>query len=659
MCGIAGIFNHTSNLNVSAHLLENMLLAINHRGPDERGIYLNHNLGLGSVRLSIIDLATGQQPLSDASGNFHIVFNGEIFNYIELKDELEKKGYRFKTKSDTEVIVASYAMWGIDFITKLNGQFAFAIWDKQKHELLLVRDRVGICPLYYYNKNGTFVFGSEIKAILQHPGVTPELSINSLCQVFTYWSTLTPATLFKNVSEVTPGHYLKITPEHIEIKPYWKLQYPQKENFRNISLQDAKEELEEILTDAVRIRLRADVPVAAYLSGGLDSTTTTALIKKIEPSILNTFYISFADHAFDESAYQKEASLFLNTHHKSINCTNKEIAKNFPKVVWHSESPMLRTAPAPMYNLSKFVRQNNIKVVITGEGADEMLAGYDLFKEMVIRRFWARDPRSKYRPLLLKKLYPYIPQISGINPQSLRFFYGYKLEEVNYPAYSHLMRWNNGRHILKYLASTYHGIVENFDPFESWLDLMPDGFDQWGDLGKAQYLESTLFMSGYLLSSQGDRMTMANSVEGRYPFLDHRFIEFASKLPEGLKMHGLNEKYLLKKMIENQIPDSICKRPKQAYRAPISSSFFEKPEMDYVESVLNPGTIADYGIFNPELTTKLIEKIRTTGTASEIENMVVTAIISTQLFYRFFILGKSPISVSQPNSLLRIVKEEN
>jgi asparagine synthase (glutamine-hydrolysing) len=395
------------------------------------------------------------------------------------------------------------------------------------------------------------------------------------------------------------------------------------------------------------------------LSGGLDSTTTTSLIKKIEPSILNTFSISFADHAFDESSFQKEASVFLNTNHKSIDCTNDEISENFPKVVWHSESPMLRTAPAPMYNLSKFVRQNNIKVVITGEGADEMLAGYDLFKEMIIRRFWARDPRSKYRPLLLKKLYPYIPQIAGINPQSLKFFYGYKLEDVNYPAYSHLMRWNNGRHILRYLDLSHHEIVENFDPFESWQDLMPDGFDQWGDLGKAQYLESTLFMSGYLLSSQGDRMTMANSVEGRYPFLDHRFIEFAAKLPEGFKMHGLNEKYLLKKMIENQIPESICKRPKQAYRAPISSSFFQKPEREYVESILNSHAITDYGIFNPELTSRLIEKIRTTGTASEIENMIVTGIISTQLFHRFFIAGESPVSVSKPNNVLRILKEEN
>ena len=658
MCGIVGIFNYRSRNHVSGKTLENMLLAINHRGPDERGMYLNSNLGLGNVRLSILDLTTGQQPLCDESGNFWIVFNGEIFNYIELRNELQSKGVRFKTKSDTEVIVAAYSRWGIDFISKLNGQFAFAIWDKIHHELVLVRDRVGICPLFYTDNNGSFIFGSEIKAILQNPDVKPSLSINSLCQVFTYWSNLTPATLFNNIKEVTPGYYVKINSRGIYTEPYWKLQFPEQQNIRAVKLQDAKDELEEILTDAVRIRLRADVPVAAYLSGGLDSTSTTALIKKLEPGVLNTFSIGFADQSFDETSFQNEASIFLNTKHKSISCTNEDISTAFPSVVWHSESPMLRTAPAPMFNLSRFVRQNNIKVVITGEGADEMLAGYDLFKEMIIRRFWARDPGSKLRPLLLKKLYPYIPQITNSNAQTLKFFFGYRLTDTDIPAYSHLMRWNNGRHIMKYIHPSHQQIVKNFDPFDSWLNHCPDGFDNWENLAKAQYIESTLFMSGYLLSSQGDRMTMANSVEGRYPFLDHRFIEFAANLPTGLKMNGLNEKYLLKKIMEGKIPESILKRSKQAYRAPISSSFFEKDKIDYVDSIIDLKTIKEYGIFDSGITSKLIEKIKKTGQASEVENMAITGIISTQLFYQFFILGKQPETNNQPTNLLSIIQEE-
>lgn len=655
MCGIVGVFNLNKS-KVSPKMLENMLLSINHRGPDERGIYLNQNLGLGNVRLSIIDLATGQQPLSDVSGNFWIVFNGEIFNYLELRKELETKGYCFKTKSDTEVIVAGYSVWGKKFLAKLNGQFSFAIWDKRKQELFLARDRVGICPLFYTTQNGVFVFGSEIKAILQNPEIKPEISITSLCELFTYWTALTPHTLFNNIFEVTPGHCLTVTSKGIQDEAYWRLFFPEKQEIRPTSLGDAKEELKEILTDAVRIRLRADVPVAAYLSGGLDSTTTTALIKSIEPAVLNTFSIGFTDATFDETAYQKEAAKFLNTNHKSIECSNEDISEIFPRVVWHAESPMLRTSPAPMFNLSRFVRSNNIKVVITGEGADEMLAGYDIFKEMVIRRFWAREPNSKFRPLLLKKLYPYIPQISNANALALKLFYGYRLNDVDAPYYSHIMRWNNGRHILKFLHPDYHHHVAEFDPYVNWANNKPHEFDGWGDLAKAQYLESTLFMSGYLLSSQGDRMTMANSVEGRYPFLDHRLIEFAAKLPEGLKMHGLNEKFLLKKMIESKIPESINKRPKQAYRAPISNAFFNKANIGYIDHLVDNKTINEFGIFDTALTTKLIEKLKTSGVVSEIENMIIMAIISTQLFYKFFMLGEKPYSPNPTNSL-RIIEE--
>jgi asparagine synthase (glutamine-hydrolysing) len=657
MCGIVGIYNYGNVKRVSGRLLENMLISINHRGPDERGIYLNNNLGLGNVRLSILDLTTGQQPLCDESGNFWIVFNGEIFNYIELRKELERKGVRFKTRSDTEVIVAAYSVWGIDFISKMNGQFSFAIWDKRIHELILVRDRVGICPLFYSDNKGSFIFGSEIKAILQNPEINPILSVTSLCQVFTYWSTLTPATLFENINEVTPGHYVKINSEGIQVRPYWQLRFPERQNIKSVSLQNAKDELEEILTDAVRIRLRADVPVAAYLSGGLDSTSTTSLIKKLEPGILNTFSIGFDEKSFDETSFQNEASVFLNTKHKSIACSNEDISENFPSVIWHSESPMMRTAPAPMYCLSKFVGQNNIKVVITGEGADEMLAGYDLFKEMTIRRFWAREPGSKFRPLLLKKLYPYIPQIANSSAQTLKFFFGYRLADIDIPAYSHLIRWNNGRHIIKHLHPSHDAGTKNFAPFESWLDKIPPGFDKWGDLAKAQYIESTLFMSGYLLSSQGDRMTMANSVEGRYPFLDHRLIEFSASLPESFKMNGLNEKYLLKKIMAGKIPESIRNRPKQAYRAPISNIFFNKQKIDYIDSILDSKIIDEYGIFDSLLTSALIEKIKSQGQASEIENMAITAIISTQLFYKFFILGKTPQAPFEPTNILRIVEE--
>ncbi|NOU18142.1 MAG: asparagine synthase (glutamine-hydrolyzing) [Bacteroidales bacterium] len=657
MCGIVGILNYKQENFVSVKLLECMLDVINHRGPDERGIYLNKNLGLGNVRLSILDLETGQQPQSDSSQNYWIVFNGEIFNYYEIKNELQNHGYSFITQSDTEVIVAAYSIWGLNFLSKLNGQFSFAIWDKKKQELLLARDRVGICPLFYTENNGSFIFGSEIKAILQHPEIVPKLSITSLCQIFTCWSTLNSATLLNDIKEVPPGHYLKIGNGEVQLESYWKLDFSEDFGSKKINIRDAGEKLKQILTDSVRIRLNADVPVAAYLSGGIDSTAITALINKIAPGILNTFSVGFSDQEFDETVYQQEVSTFFHTNHKSLKCTNEEIADVFPQVVWHSENPMLRSAPAPMYNLSKFVRQNNIKVVLTGEGADEMLAGYDIFKEMAIRRFWACEPNSKYRSLLLKKLYPYIPQIKDANIHTLKFFYGFKLEDVKLPYYSHIMRWNNGKHLLKYLHPLHNNIVSNFDPFTCWIKHKPHNFDNWNNLGKAQYIESTTFMSGYLLSTQSDRMTMANSVEGRYPFLDHRLIEFACQLPENFKMSGLNEKYILKKIMVNEIPHSVLNRKKQAYRAPIRNSFFGKKNIDYIESLTNAQTISNHGVFNPLLTTKLFEKARSNENMTEIDNMAICAIISTQLFLQMFVTKQFPLSDTKVRSSLRLIEE--
>ena len=342
-----------------------------------------------------------------------------------------------------------------------------------------------------------------------------------------------------------------------------------------------------LFTSAVRLRLRADVEVAAYLSGGIDSSTTVAYIKDIEPGVLNTFSIGFEEKDFDESKYQQEAVKYLETDHKSVSCTSKSIAESFPKVVWHSETPMTRTAPTPMLILSELVRNNDIKVVITGEGSDEILAGYDIFREAKIRNFWSSQPDSKTRPLLLKTLYPDIPHLRTASPNILKMFFGYKLEDVNNPFYSHLLRWNNANHIKKNFSPGLKEILNGYSPFNELSEKLPAGFDKWDPLAKAQWLETTIFMSGYLLSTQGDRMGMANSIEGRYPFLDYRVIEFCAGLPARLKLNGLNEKFLLKKLMKNRIPESIIKRPKQPYRAPISSVFLSKDAPEYVKLMLS------------------------------------------------------------------------
>jgi asparagine synthase (glutamine-hydrolysing) len=634
MCGIAGIIDYKGKA-ASKPVIEAMLCAINYRGPDESGIYLSPFAAIGNVRLSIIDLSTGQQPLSDSSGRYWIVFNGEIFNYPELRELLLKKGHSFQTHSDTEVLVQLYSVYGKECLSMLNGQFAFAIWDKLKEEVFIARDRIGIRPLFYHSSERGFSFASEIKSLLVQKEISPEFSCKNLSQIYTFWTAITPGTAFKDIYELSPGHYLIYNRKGITIEKYWELQF--NNSNKNIQFSEALEQFNELFYDAVKIRLRADVEVAAYLSGGIDSTSTVAYIKKIEPGILNTFSIGFDDINFDETAYQNEAVNFLNTRHKSIVCTSEEISECFPKVIWHTETPVTRTAPAPMFLLSRLVRKNNIKVVITGEGADEMLAGYDIFKEAKIRRFWAKQPDSAIRPRLLKKLYPYLPQMKQANPAILKMFYGYKLEEINNPFYSHLLRWNNSNHIKKHFSDQIKSEMNGYSPLENLEEKLPEGFSKWDYLEKSQWLETSIFMSGYLLSSQGDRMAMANSVEGRYPFLDYRVIEFCNKLPGDFKLNGLNEKYLLKKLMQNKIPESIVKRSKQAYRAPVKSAFFLNKPPEYVKEMLAPESFSKAGVFDYNSISILLQKIEKTGNSSEVEDMVLASVISTHLLHNQFI----------------------
>ena len=655
MCGVAGIVDFSRRTD-RIPAVGAMLRSFSYRGPDESGIYNSPNATIGNVRLSIIDLVSGQQPLSDLSGRYWIVFNGEIFNYFELRKDLENKGLTLKTQSDTEVLVNLFAQYGEKCLSLLNGQFAVAIWDKAEETLFIARDRVGIRPLFYTISNGALYFSSEIKGLFQNSEVRRELSPENLSQIYTFWTALTPATVFRDINELSPGHFLTFSKKGLAVTRFWNLGFGN--SSAEISVSDALDRFSELFASAVRIRLRADVEVAAYLSGGIDSSTTVAYIKDIEPGILNTFSIGFEDKDFDETKYQEEAVRYLNTNHRAISCTSREIADAFPRVVWHSETPLTRTAPTPMLILSKLVRDNNIKVVITGEGSDEILAGYDIFREAIIRRFWASQPGSSMRPALLKKIYPDIPHLRNASPNILKMFFGYRLEDTANPLYSHLLRWNNSNHIKKHFSDQIRETVNDYDPLADLTGRLPESFMDWSPLARSQWLETTVFMSGYLLSSQGDRMAMANSVEGRYPFLDYRVIEFCSSLPDRLKLNGLNEKYLLKKLMQGRIPESIVHRPKQPYRAPIRSVFMGKDRPGYVDEMLSEKTTKLSGIFNYESISALLEKIEKTGTASEMDNMVLAAVISTHLVYKQFIENENREFRNGPLNNLRILEDQ-
>jgi asparagine synthase (glutamine-hydrolysing) len=645
------MFNLRSQRRVTEKDLRQMLAMIRHRGPDEFGIYLDGPVGLGNARLSIIDLSTGQQPIASEDRNLWIVFNGEIFNYIELRPELEARGHQFTTSSDTEVLLHAYEEFGPECLERLNGQFAFAIWNQREQTLFLARDRLGVRPLFYTLSQGDLIFGSEIKAILADRRVRAEIDPAVLDQIFTCWSPLAPRTVFRDIVEVPPGHYLLAGKGKVVVKNYWQIDFtPADSGQPPKSLENYEEEFSQLLVDAAKVRLRADVPVGAYLSGGLDSSIIASIIRNFTSNHLDTFSIAFDDVNFDESVFQRRMADYLGTEHQVIRATHADIGRVFPDVIWHTEVPLMRTAPAPMFLLSQLVRDSGFKVVLTGEGADEFLAGYDVFKEAKIRRFWAQEPDSKFRHLLLKRLYPDIANLSRNNSSFLAAFFREDLTAVERPGYSHAIRWRNNRRTCRFFSSEVRQTAaQSFDQLLE--QQLPAQFHEWGGLARAQCLEIKIFLSQYLLSSQGDRMAMAHAVEGRYPFLDYRVVAFCNQLPANLKLRGLTEKYLLKRLGRKWLPSEIWQRPKRPYRAPIHRSFFNAGAPDYVREMLSPESLARTGLFNPAAVGQLVNKAGQDGVLGETDEMALVGILSTQLVHHQFIDNfklPPPLSESDP-----------
>ncbi len=619
-----------------------MLGLIRHRGPDSFGVYVDASVGLGSARLSILDLAGGDQPIHNEDRTVWVVYNGEIFNHPELRVELEAGGHRFYTRTDTELLVHLYEDHGFGFLEKLNGQFAFALWDKKRKLLFLARDRLGIRPLFYRRQGARLLFGSEIKAIFADPSVPREIDPQTLADVFTCWSPVGAETAFRGIEQLLPGHFAVFEEKALRTARYWSLVFTDgREQQKKREEAAYREELEALLHDATKIRLRADVPVGAYLSGGLDSTYVTALVKKRFDNRLRTFSVSFSDGRFDEAPFQESAVKVLATDHAMIRCTDRDIGEALPEVVWHTEVPLTRTAPVPLFLLSGLVRESGFKVVLTGEGSDELFAGYDIFKEDRIRRFWARRPHSRWRPLLLRRLYPDIFRGESRKTEAfLRAFFGKSLENVGSPLYSHQVRWENTAHIKTFFSDELRRQVEPLPSLEERVSAaLPADFMHWHPLSRAQFLEINLFLSNYLLSSQGDRVAMGHSVEGRFPFLDYRVVQFGSRLPPRLRLNGLADKYLLRQAAKEIIPPTIAARSKQPYRAPIARCFLGRKRPDYVEELLSPETVRRFGCFEPAKVGKLVEKGRKQegSLLSERENMALVGIVSTQLLLSQFV----------------------
>lgn len=618
-----------------------MVSALRHRGPESSGVLEDRGVILGHTRLSIIDLSTGDQPMSTPDQRLWIVFNGEIFNYLELKRELIELGHVFATKSDTEVILAAFRQWGTDCFVRLNGQWALAIWDREKQNLLLSRDPVGIRPLYYSWIGRTPVFASEVKALFQCSGLERRLSPEGVGQVFTLWGPVAPATAFNRVFQLEPGHWVEVDGRTAETRSgrYWAPSFRQDAPARDATLAENIERFREALIRAVRLRFdRSDVPVGAYLSGGIDSSVTTAILARHTSVPLTTFSLVFADDEFDESAYQQVVADRLGTHHESIVVTAADIGAVFPDVVYHGEQPILRTAPAPLYLLSRLVHDSGYKVVVTGEGADEMLGGYDLFREAMARSFVAAAPGSALRKEIVLRLYPWMRRSPANAPAFAKAFFSQGTDPSD-PGFSHRPRWNTSTALFRLLRPEFRAAGPD-SVMKHFLSDLPGEFRSWHLLERAQYLEIASLLSSYILSAQGDRMLMANSVEGRFPFLDLDLMALAGELPPRHKVMGLDEKHILKRAFGDLVPREVVERPKQPYRAPDAASFFlNGDEPDWLNEVLREGAVEEAGIFNAKMVSGLVRKCRAAGGTgmSNTDNMRLVAVVSTMLLHHLFI----------------------
>ncbi len=647
MCGIAGVVALREGLEpVGLDTLAAMAGAMRHRGPEESGAYRDERVGLAHARLSIIDLTTGGQPLANEDDSLWIVFNGEIYNYVELRAELEALGHRFRTRSDTEVIVHAWEAWREAAFERFNGQWAVALWDRSSGELVLGRDRVGVRPLFLCEHEGRLWFGSEVKAIFAATDAIPRaLDPRGLADVFTFWSCQAPRTPFAGVRQLEPGHLCVVREGRVEDRCWWTPRFPvdAADRFAG-SMAEAETALREALERATKLRLvRSDVPVGSYLSGGLDSSLIAALGLRAQGERFSTFSVRFEDAEYDEARFQRRMAEHLGSEHREVVVSRRDIAAVFPDVVAHAESPLLRTAPAPMFVLSRLVHESGIKVVITGEGADEWFAGYDLFREARVRRFWARRPGSAIRPRLLERLYPWLARSPVMQGAMSHRFFGQDLARWREPGFGHGLRWRSAAALRRLMAPALRDALADADPAAELLADLPADFRRWSFLSQDQYLEIRTLLSSYLLSSQGDRMLMAHSVEGRFPFLDREVMALAASLPDGYRLRGLEEKCVVREVARGLLPPEILERKKQPYRAPDALSFVGEGVPDWVEAVLAEEALARAGVFEPAPVRQLYAKCRERGgktAPSNADNMALVGVLSTQLLHETFVAGR-------------------
>lgn len=616
MCGISGILNYDPHKPVDHRLIESMNQALLHRGPDDGGSYVDGPVGLGTRRLSIIGVSSGHQPMSNEDGTVWITYNGETYNYAELRDELIARGHTFKTSSDTEVIVHLYEEMGADCVQKLAGMYGFAIWDKRQSSLLLVRDRLGIKPVYYFVGDDFLAFSSEIKGLLAINAISPRLNLQALHDYLTFRYTVAPETMIRNVYKLPPGHLLLAQSGRVRVRQYWDIDYSKK-----LAMSEAEyvSEFHRRLASSTASHLMSEVPLGVLLSGGIDSTIVTSLVCEARGSGVKTFSVAFADggQSFDERSYAHLAARHYGTEHHDIVITHEDFVRALPDCVWHMDEPMADPASIPLYYVSQLARRH-VTVILSGEGSDELFAGYggvDL--RGVARSRWVRRIPTPLRTYLVKPLNDWLLESKRIQ----RYLELAKLPESHYfvvsPAYMANVFSDDAKWALYGARIRGTGLLRRSE--ELVVDLYRktthlDLLDQMLYVYTKQWLPDDLLL-------KADKMTMAHSLELRVPFLDHRVVEFVARLPVNMKIRrngdgGYSTKYVLRKAFERTLPDEILHRRKLGFPVPLKR-LFQSPLSDLAQDVFSSKLLRDSGLFDTEKIANLMRENQSGGDRSE------------------------------------------
>ena len=636
MCGIAGFIDIASTGAIREHserarLLDRMCQVIRHRGPDDQGVLVEHGVALGMRRLSIIDLAGGHQPMSGEDGSVNIVFNGEIYNYRELQTELESCGHSFQTSSDTEAIVHAYEEYGNACVNKLRGMFAFAVWDRRSRSLFIARDRVGKKPLYYtVTAQQTLVFGSELKSLLEHPEVGRDFNLEALDAYFTLGYVPDPLTIFRDVHKLPPGHHLVFENGQVKVEQYWDFNF---ETDGSLQEEDCVSELRRLLDESVKLRLVADVPLGAFLSGGVDSSTIVGLMAGHMSQPVKTFSIGFHEDSYNELKYARlTAEKFGTDHHEFF--VTPDICEIVDELVWHFDEPFADSSAIPTFMVSKLAR-DHVTVVLSGDGGDELFAGYTRYVIDKKRDLFSRVP-AFVRKGLLQPLSEHLPH----NARGRNFIHNVALDPIDryLDSMSIFSRLNKR---LLYAGEMQRFVQRDGEVAKHFRDHAAN-VKTGNQTDKLLYIDSKTYLPGDILTKV-DRMSMAASLEARVPLLDHKLIEFVSRVPASFKLRGHETKYLLKKAVADIVPDAILNRPKQGFGVPMQE-WINRQLRSRIRDTLDSSISKQRGYINPGYTQTLLEEHER---GRRDHSMALWSLFMLELWHRRYVDGAGSFSEEQ------------